>query len=374
MAVFPPDKSRANLIHPAYKRIDWSIIDTIDDVTTCLIGDTSYWQNEEFENKSPLEIELKILRIVDQYEWHRAKPYGKPMWEHLCCLMKLLNPTKTDILTGLYDTAQAFCILMGTNGFVLNQLGARSMSKTGGDVRFMNALMTIKPEKSMMFVGCPYDNVADTGAWGDYQDIASDMVDNHPWLFPDYKDYKTKVIQYGKYPGKFGKAIARTPSDVSKYKGTKGHQSGDGFIIIFNEEINEHPRSGYFQIEENLTSNRQFFFFNAWNWRTNEDLGAMVSRPDEERSGMREHSDIDIDNDDAYDCIGEGITLRFDGLKSVNMLAGKTLTNYTFFNETDLAYLKKRYGEEHPTFKSQARAYPDGKSSANTVLNMQDGL
>jgi len=365
---FPTDASRAEMMSLAYTKVNWEGVKHRDQVSSVLMGNVDYWNSGEFS--SPLQAELSILRGVDQYKWHTEQPFGKPMWEHLCCLMKLLNPQKTDILTGLYDSAQAFCILLGTGGKVLNQLGARSMSKTGGNVRLMRALMTIKPEKTMLFISCPTEKVSDTGAWGDFRAISNDAHKNNPHLFPDYKDYKDRLVRFINSDDKFGVAMARTTAEAGNYQGTKGHEDGDGFIIVFNEEINKHPRSAYMEIEENVTSNRQFMFFNAWNWKKDTDMGAVVSEPDAERCQLKQHSDIDIDNDQVYDCVGEGLTVRYDGLYSINMLAGQRLTPYTFFNyQDDFMPLLKRYGKEHPTFKSQARAYPGASGEHETVLS-----
>jgi len=195
------------------------------------------------------------------------------------------------------------------------------------------------------------------------------MIKNHAYMFPDFFDFKDKIVQFVKGKDKFGIAQVRGTSEVGKYKGTKGHDDGDGFVIIFNEEINTHPRSAYLKIEENLTTNDQFMFLNAWNWDKANDLGAIVSEPDFERSGKKTFKDVHIDKDLAFDSIGEAITLRMDGLKSPNILAGKRLTRYTFFNQSDLNYLRKRYSEDSPQYKSQARAYPDSSSNYNTVLD-----
>lgn len=367
--VFPPDASRADMVSMAYKkRDDWSFIEDTDHLTDILCGSMDYYGNEEFEGLSYLEIEIKILNSVSQYDWHTAQPYGKPMWEHICCGMKQANPEKTDILFGLYDTAQALCVNLGTRGKILNLLGARSMSKTGGVVRLMNFLMAVKPDKTMIFISCPTDKISDTGAWGDFRAIANDMNKNHPDLFPDFYDYKGRSVQYMKTGEKFGTAMARTTAEAGNFVGIKGHDSGEGFIFVFCEEINKHPRSSYFDIMDNITSNRQLCVFNAWNWKTPDDMGAEVSVPDRDRSGMKGHEDIRIDEDQIYDGIEESIVIRFDGKYSVNILCGKRITPYTFFNlEDDWNPLLKK-GENSPVFKSQARAYPDLNAHSNTVL------
>jgi len=368
MEGFPREKSRADMMQMAYKKIKWDSINKLDQVSSILMGDVSYWGSNEFSTLEPIEVELDILRKVDQYKWHEEQPYGKPMWEHLCCLMKLLNPGKTDILPGLYDTTQAFCILFGTGGKTLNQLGARSMSKTGGNVRLMNALMHAKPNETMLFINCPYKDAADSTAWGDFKGIANDANKNHPHIFPDFTSYSKQKIQYVKNLGKFGFAQVRTMAEVGNYRGTKGAEDGQGFIIIYNDEINAHPRSAYSEVEENVTSNRQFMFWNSWNWQRDDDMGGIISRPDPVRSGKNDHSDLDIDLDQCYDSIG-GMTLRFDGKYSLNMLVGKKLTPYTFFNKVDdWDYLIERYTETSPQFLSQGRAFPSTGDYFETVL------
>ena len=368
---FPHDASRASMMTPAHTLVDWSSVDTIDDVTWALIGDISHWELPEFKGKDYFWVEREILLSVHQHEWHKARPYGKPMWEHLCAFIKLKTPETVDILPELYNLVQAFCIATGTGGKAITLIGAQSTSKTIGICHLMDAVMSLFADKSMCFVGCAYNNISDTGAWGDLKDISKETHSVHPEVHNGFKAYAEREIVYDSNGGKFGVALARTPSDASKYKGIKQHRSEKGFILLFNEEINEHQSNAYLNNEENATSNSNFIQLNAFNWRSSEDLGAEVTTPDPTRGGIKNHSDVDLNNGMFFDAIGENLVLRNDGIRSANMMAGKQLVSYNYFGQRNYDFLIKRYGEEHPVFLSQARAYPGSAGDADTILDMK---
>ena len=363
-------ESRAAKVKLGHSLVDWSVIDNTTEMTAALVGSVAYWDSHEFKGMRDIEIELSIMNSVSQYEWHTARPYDKPMWEHWCALMRLLNPQKTDITPYLYNTAQAICILYGTGGKGLNLLGAQSVSKTGGVSRIIDSMMAMKAEKSMPFISCPTDKVSDTGAWGELKMISKQTNRNHPWLWPDFKAYgkHDRTIRYVD-ADKFGSAIARNMSDAGNYQGTKAHSDGDGFFIVYCDEINKAARSAYEEIQENITSNDQYLAINSWNWKTNEDLGAVISVPDIKRMGHDEHSKIHIDNDQVYDSVGETITLRFDGALSPNILCGKRITPYNLFRQDNWDYLVSVHGADSAVVKSQARAYPDVRLTENTILS-----
>lgn len=367
-------ESRAKKIKHGFELIEWDIINSTDDVTRSLIGSNHYWKAPEFEGMFCRDVEIKILKDTPRSTWGYAQPYGKPIWQHILTLGKILTPSK-DILPSVYDVAQAMCINFSFGGKAVNMIGAQSMGKTDVSCAIPAWLSVLYPKEFLCFIACPTNNVADTGAWGAMVSLMGEMIECHPDLFPHYNITKSKEIiledskytkSYNKF--KFGRFMVRKIDDMGKFRGIKEDNINTGFIFIVADEISEFENWSYVDMWSNIISNEGFQSFTSHNWKNDTNIGAFVCKPDSRYGGIGAYEELDIDKDQCWDSWGKSITIRLDGMKSLNILTGKTLTKYNYFRQGKLDDLLEIFGADDPEFLSQARAFPSTGDSARTVL------
>jgi|TARA_R100000084_G_C4655385_1_gene152487 hypothetical protein len=355
-----------------------------------LMGPVNYWNEPEFgevynkegelirEAMPPHEIEREILFEAGREQWAYESAYGKPYYQHFLTLMALLDDD-TDITPTIADATQLFCMSFANNIKVLNLIGSQNAGKSAGSVRIAFCCFYIDPEYTSIYVLNPFKTTAESTVWGDMLDMWDKICTTHPhpdkegatYLFPDGYVYQDRYITAVPKLAKAGFIKVQDPKVESKFKGTKTKKtradSKRGLILHIFDEVNESQSFAYLKILGNISS-QNFISITSQNFKSEDDLGGFLCEPVMRYQGDKDkYDDLAIDLDHVWSSNYRSMTLRFDGKRAANMLAGRIIYDY-LFNQSDWDRLAE-LGMNSPDFASQARSFPIRGESANSVLS-----
>lgn len=327
------------------------------------------------ERMEHIEIERAILREIPPRQWGGKSKFGKPVYEHFLVLTKLMFPN-TDITDTLADAFMFFCACAG-NGFkILNLIGGQNMSKTAGACRIAYATMFVNPEYTRWTVSNPFDNVASSGVWGEIEVLWSDLGDawpggTHTMLFPKAVSFANMRIEFIPNQPRTAVVELKGIKHTGKGKGAKSRKGRDneelgvwGEII---DEINEIDNPAFLTRVVNSASQDSYLCITAQNYKDPEDMGGMITEPIGKYGGPRTIDELNVDEDLWWHSVKQGVTLRFDGHNSANILAGRVIYPYLFKQENKERIAEA--GEESIIYMSQARSFPVRGASQNQLLS-----
>lgn len=369
-------------------RVDWEDQSlTADAISRQFMGTHRYWRDEDFEDLQAernaehptihlMEIEKRILLEQGRDNWHSASYYGKECYQHFLSLMKLMFP-QTDITPAIADAVMFFCKGLGFKK-ILNLIGCQNAGKSAGGARILFVCMFIDPKNTVGYVANPFDNAADSTVWGDILELWNELCEAFPisWdqeknkLFPEGKVYANKRIMF--IPG-IPKAAAielRNTKHVGKYKGTKTRGKGvsRGVMLILVDEINEIDNLAFLTALENISSQKAFFCITSQNFKSEDDMGGLITQPVPKFGGPSDFDHLDIDLDQYWHSAKSSVTLRFDGHKSPNVCAKRVIYPYLFDLKDMVRLRESGGGEQSLIYYSQARSFPVRGTEANSVL------
>jgi len=341
------------------------------------VGPCGYWDEDEFKGLGPHEIERDILLSAGRDQWHQESPYGKPYYQHFLTLMKVLFP-KTDITNTIADATMFFCLGLGFKK-ILNLIGAQNSSKSASGVRILFTAMFIDPRNTVGYVANPFDNAADSTIWGDVEELWDELCEawphptgaDAPSLFPDGAKYANKLLVFVPKVPKAGYIKLQHVKHTGKLKGakTRGKQTHRGIMFMLIDEINEIDSHAFLTTLENISSQDAFFGITSQNFKDEEDMGGQITTPVPTYGGPTNFDDLGIDSDYHWHSAKASITLRFDGHRGPNILAGRTIYPY-LLKSKDLDRLRESGGgEQSLVYYSQARSFPVRGGDQTVVLS-----
>lgn len=362
--------------------IDWTDPSvTADSVTTKLIGFVDHWDLPEFFGMLPHEVERKILFEAKRPTWGGKSIYGKHYYQHLLTLIKLMFPD-TDITPALADAVMFF--MKGIGGWgkkMLNLIGSQNSGKSASAVRIAFACMYVDPEYTAVYVANPFENAASSTVWGDCEELWDQLCEAHPnntgigygeasSLFPWGRKYASKSIDFVPNIPKAGRVELRHTKHVGKFKGSKmrGKDVYRGVLLVLIDEVNEIENMSFLTTLTNISSQEGFFCVTGQNFKDTEDLGGRMTDPVGTYGGPSTFDELDLDADLFWHSAASSVTLRFDGHRSPNLLAGRTIYP-KLFKEADRTRLRNDYGEMSPDYFSQVRSFPIRGTETNSVLS-----
>lgn len=354
---------------------------TADSVTTNLIGYVDHWDLPEFKGMEPIHIERKILLDAKRPNWGKSSNYGKPYYQHMLTLIKLMFP-ETDITPSLADATMFFCKGIGGAGKKMeNLIGSQNSGKSAGAIRIGFACMFIDPEYTAIYVANPFDNAADSTVWGDCEELWDQLVTYWPnttgigygeasSLFPWGRKYANKMLEFVPNIPKAGIIALRNTKHVGKFKGSKmrGKDVDRGIILVIIDEVNEIENMSFLTTLVNISSQDGFFCITSQNFKDPEDMGGRMAEPQGTFGGPSTYDELDVEADLYWHSAASSITLRFDGHRSPNILSGRTIYP-KLFKEVDRQRIKNDYGEQSPDYFSQVRSFPIRGTETNSVLS-----
>ena len=354
---------------------------TADTITKKIIGEVSYWDLPEFVGMEPWEIERKILFEHGRPQFAGVSKYGKDIYRHFLALMKLMFPS-TDITPALADATMFFCKgIGGGNKKILNLIGSQNSGKSASGCRIPFVCLYIDPEYSICYVANPFDNAADSTVWGDIEELWDQLVEAHPndtgkglseasALFPWGRKYANRMLELVPNIPKAGRIELRNIKHVGKYKGskTRGKDVNRGFFIVDIDEINEVENMSFLTTLSNISSQDAFQAITTQNYKDPEDMGGQITEPSGAFGGPTSLEQLDVDEDAWWHSSRSSVTLRFDGLRSPNILAGRTIYP-KLFKDTERIRIIDDYGIHSPEYYSQVRSFPARNDETNSVLS-----
>ena len=362
---------------------DWSD-PTLDanSISRRIMGKVSHWDLPEFAGKKPWEIERKILFEQGRCNFGKNTKYGKPTYQHFLTLMKLMFPD-TDITPALADATMLFCMNYTYGKKILNLIGSQNSGKSGAGCRIPFVCTYIDPEYSATYVANPFDNAADSTVWGDFEELWDQLCEHHPntsgtgyadasSLFPWGKKFAARSIELIPNAPKAGRIELRNIKHVGKYKGTKtrGKNVDRGFFILVIDEVNEIENMSFLNVLSNISSQDAFSGITSQNYKDPEDMGGQLTEPVPLYGGPSSIDVLDIDGHMLWHSSRSSITLRFDGLRSPNILSGRTIYP-KLFKAADEKRIREDFGAESPDYYSQVRSFPARSDATNSVLSRQ---
>jgi hypothetical protein len=242
--------------------------------------------------------------------------------------------------------------------------------------------MYVDPERTAGFVASPFDVASDAQIWGSVEEMWDLLCEAHPndtgkgnpeasSLYPYGRKYANRQLEF--IPGlpKAGTIVLRGVKHVGKFKGAKaraGQDTDRGVMLLIVDEINEVDNPAFLTMINNLVSQDQFHAITSQNFKDPEDMGGRVTEPVGNYGGPTSFDDLDIETDQFWHSARSSITLRFDGHRSPNVLAGRTLYKQLFKLE-NLRLMRDDYGEQSPDYYSQVRSFPVRGDETNSVLS-----
>lgn len=363
-----------------HDRIDWTDLTLEpDQITQSMIGPVDHW-DPAWTVPEAMEFERDILFDARRPNWGGVSKYGKPYYQHMLTLGKLMFPD-VDITPVLADTVMFFCMCVGGGRRkILNLIGSQNAGKSFACSFLALIVMYIDVEASTVFISNPYDKSSESQEWGSLLVLWYKLVSAHPnktgtgnhdstRLFPHGKVYADRYIEL--IPGlpRAGKIELRGVKNEGKYRGTKGAHDDvtRGVILMIVGEINLIENFSFIDMTANLKSQPQYLALTNQNFKSALDLGGLITEPTGLFGGPSNFDDLDIERDIWWHSARSSITLRFDGHKSPNILLNRDIYPKLFTLENLQNQLE--LGVHHPDYFSQVRSFPVRGEEANSVLS-----
>lgn len=369
--------------------IDWSDPTlTADSITQKLVGSDPwlYWDLPEYEGMALHEIEKKILFEGGRPNWIKKSKHGKPYYQHMLTLAKLMFPS-ADVTPAIHDTFAFFCANIG-GGMkkALHLIGSQNAGKSYGSCLLSFVTMYIDPTHTVAFVANPFDKSSESQAWGTIKELWFELREAHPnttgqgygpnsdapacSLFPWAKIYADRYIELVPGLPKAGAIRLQSVKHEGKFRGIKafGKDVDRGVVLLIIDEINLVDNHAFISMIDNLASQDAFQAISSQNFKDPEDLGGRVTEPSGMFDGPRTFDDLDIEHDLWWHSVKASITLRFDGHLSPNILSGRTIYPKLFKKE-NLDFQLQNGGEHAPSYYSQVRSFPVRGLETNSVLS-----
>lgn len=367
-----------------HERIDWSDTShTPDSISKILLGTDpwTYWDLEEYAGMELWEIERKILFEGGRNNWKGVSKHGKPFYQHLLTLAKLMFPS-ADITPAIHDTFMFFCTGIG-GGLKkgLHLIGSQNAGKSYGSCLIAFVVMYVDPTYTLAFVANPFDKSSESQAWGTIKELWFEMCEAHPnksgsgnfdacVFFPQGKVFADRYIELVPGLPKAGAIRLQSVKHEGKFRGIKafGKDVNRGVVLLIIDEINLVDNHAFIGMIDNLASQDAFMAVTSQNFKEVEDLGGRVTEPVGTFGGPSSFDELDIEKHMWWHSAKASVTLRFDGHKSPNILLGKTIYPKLFKRE-NLEFQIQNGGESSPSYFSQVRSFPVRGMETNSVLS-----
>lgn len=332
-----------------------------------LMGSCNYWKI--YEGMRPLDIEISILREGGWRNWAGLSKHGKPYYQHLLTLVKLMLP-KTDIHPNFADAANIFCQVLGNGLKGIHMIGSQNSSKSATSVRLSFAVMAVFPKESAIYFANPFDSAADSTIWGEVEECYEEIIKNQPGLFPKSVKYALRRIDLVPGIPKAGTMEIRNVKHVGKLKGSKTKKTGEveGPIIVTIDECNEIYNQAFIRVFSNLVSQEGFIVQTSQNFKDPTDMGGRMTEPKGKFGGPGDFKQLSEEDDHIWYSYGHTMTIRFSGRLSPNILSKRTIYPYLYTQENE-DFLVGQYGDRSPEYFSQGLSFPMESEESVSVLS-----
>lgn len=222
----------------------------------------------------------------------------------------------------------------------LSLMGSSNSNKTATIADAVLTLWWTKPETTSIYITSPYESATETGLWANILEQFNEAKENNPALPGKERRTDNSIVLHDKNPRSFIRVT--TVDQIGKLVGKKARDFGDGMLIIAADEspaFSAVATRSLMRVLSNLWSVPNFLFINAGNFADTGDLLGLLSEPDE-RDIPNGWDGFDPDLHFRWRTKRKGLALRFDGLQSPNVKAGRDIYPFVTTN----SYIAKLAG------------------------------
>lgn len=219
-------------------------------------------------------------------------------------------------------------------------IGSSNSNKSADMADAALSLWWTKPEMTSIYVASPYETATETGVWAYILEQFEEARTHNPGLPGKIRYSDNSIVLYERNPRSFIRIA--TVDQVGKLVGKKARDFGEGLLVIILDELPAFAQSSarsLMRVMPNLLSVPNLLVIGAGNFALTGDALGTFCDPDE-RDIPGGYFDFDPDKHFRWRTKRGGLCLRFDGLQSPNVKAGKDI--YPFL--TTLRYIEKLAG------------------------------
>lgn len=316
------------------------------------------------------QIELSIIQ-----SWHRLhgpdcppglrwfRELGTFKWQHrLACVLAwnrsfIKNPW-TDLIFKNLDLLDTYTLV--------NIIGAQNSTKSNSAAAFLVQLLIEDPEYVGVFIASPYKEATRLGIWGNIKENFRFVAPMMGWVAEDcISDSKgTLKVNEG---DRAGWIQVVSVDKVGMLQGKKPRSTQRGGLYLLMEEtgrFDKTPAMAVWDVLQNLTGQPRFKGLSTANFRGLFGLDGLICKP-----VNKEWAQLDPDEDQEWDSVLNGRTMRLDGHLSPN--GDHVVKPYPFIvGRADRERLiKAGFGVKSAKYLEQIRSFPVVGSSDFTVTN-----
>lgn len=288
-----------------------------------------------------------FMRFVDELWGDKSDKDGLFEW----------NPNAVRMLEGMLEHKR------------LALAGNASSGKTNFVALAANALYLLNPDNTKCLVTSMTIKTAESKVWGWVEAywnraLRKIGVNNMPGVLTSSDHIIRRKTRDGKLSRLHG--IELVPADKSEYKKSatklQGFKAGGGDLWLLADELDTLSPNLLNTAQENLFANDGFHMIGAFNPTSHFTPGGIFATP---KHGWKS---IDIDTHE-WETV-HGYCLRFDGLRSPNVLEGKPVWLGLLSLEALNGFRERFQGNENsPGFVSMVRGFFSSSGSDETVLS-----
>lgn len=219
-------------------------------------------------------------------------------------------------------------------------IGSSNSNKSADMADIALTLWWTKPEMTTIYIASPYENATETGVWSYILEMFDEAKTNYPSLPGRHKISTNSIVGFERNPRSF--IQVQTVDQVGKLVGKKARDFTQGLLVIILDELPAFTASAtraLLRVMPNLLSVPNLLIIGAGNFANIWDaLGTFTDPNEKDIPGGWDQ--FEPDKHFRWRTKRGGLCLRFDGLQSPNVKAGKDI--YPFV--TTLAYIAKLAG------------------------------
>lgn len=219
-------------------------------------------------------------------------------------------------------------------------IGSSNSNKSSDMADIALTLWWSKPEMTSIYVASPYETATETGVWAMILEQFDEAKGNNPSLPGKIRYSDNSIVHYERNPRSFIRIA--TVDQVGKLVGKKARNFSEGLLILILDELPAFTVAAarsLLGVMPNLVSVPNLLVIGAGNFASVTDALGVFCDPDE-RDIPEGYDGFDPDRHFRWRTKRDGLALRFDGLQSPNVKAGKDI--YPFL--TTNAYIAKLAG------------------------------
>ncbi len=215
--------------------------------------------------------------------------------------------------------------------------GASNSNKSGDAADIAITLWLTRPEMTSIYIASPFESATNTGIWAEIQDQFTEAKNAFPSIPGKVRHSDNSIVLFDRNPRSFIRVA--TVDQVGKLVGKKSRNAESGLLVFIIDELPAFMESASRQLMStmaNLISVKNLLVIGTGNFASTWDAFGQFCHPNEDDI-PNGYEGFNPDMHFRWRTKRGGLCLRFDGLQSPNVKAGKDI--YPFL--TTNAYIAK---------------------------------